>query len=197
MSLGWAEVECAIVEWAQGKLEFEENQFIWRNQNLPQPDYPYVELHRDSLISIGVDETRETTDLSQPPGQEIALTTFGVREFTLTVNCYVDEANGSNDPDCDAMALMSMLQTSLAQISVMEAFCLAGLSIVEELAVVDLSQVVNGVFVSRASMDVRFRTTLCLVERTGYINTVQVNSEPCNPSGPSNVTGVALEVSGN
>ena len=194
----WRDIECTLIEWAAPILDLDECRFIWENQNIPQPAYPYLTFRRDSLIrSGGADEQRTSTDLSQPEGEEVAIETVGIREFTLTVKALVDEETGSTDPDCDAVALLTQLQNSLSQQSVLDALCLGGLSVVQELAVVDLSQVVNGRFISRAALDIRFRTASSCIERTGYINTARVRSVPCNPSGPCDVTGVDFEVSGN
>ncbi len=196
MSVDWKSIECALIEWVFAKIpNLEEEQVIWDDQNISQPAYPFISLKRDTVIRIGArDEQRTETDLSQPQGQEIALISTGTREFTLTVNARVDELNGANDPNCDAMALVTLLQISLSQQSIQEAFCLAGLVVVEELAVIDLSQVVNGGFISRASMDVRFRTTFTCTEQTGFIDAVGIKSVPCDPPGLDDVSGVDLEV---
>lgn len=202
--IDWKKVECAIIEWAQSKLpelmgpNIEKDRFVWADQNLPRPPYPFILFKRDSVVrTSAVDEVRTSTDLTQPQGEEIGLETVGVREFTLSISAFVDEETGSTDPNCDAMALVTRLQLSLGQLSTREIFCLAGLAVVEELAVVDLSAVANGKFISRAAMDVRLRTTFSCVERTGYIETVRIRSVPCNPSGPCDVTGVDIEVTGN
>lgn len=198
MSLDWKLIECAFHEWIDEKVPaLGLDHIIWADQNLPQPGYPYVTLKRDAITKVnGTDETRFTTDLAQPAGQEIGLETVGVREFTLSVNAFVDEKTGSNDPNCDAMAILGLLQVSLGQLSIKEKLCLAGMSVIEELSVVDLSQVVNDEMISRAAMDVRFRAAFSCVERTGYIDTVQIDSVPCNPATPSDVDGVSITVVG-
>ena len=195
MSIDWNRVDCAILDWAKAKLpELDESRFQWAEQNLAQPAYPYLTFRRDSVVRTSAkDEVRTSTDLTQPQGEEIALETIGVREFTLTVNAFVDDDNGATDPNCDATALLTVLQVALSQLSIQEIFCLAGLSVVEELPIVNLSQEINGEFKSRAAMDVRFRTAFSCIERTGYIDTVEVSSVPCNPGG-GDVEGVDLTV---
>lgn len=202
--IDWAAIQCAVFDWVNLSFDGEttdvslnRNQIIWKDQNIPQPAYPYVTLKKDSVIRSGArDEIRTSTDLAQPQGQEVALTTNGVREFTLEIQAFVDEQAGANNPNCDAMYMISILQGSLSQQMTQEGFCLAGLSIIEELAVTDLSEVVNGRFISRASMDVRFRTTFTCVERTGFIDVANIKSVPCDPPGPNDVTGVDITVSG-
>ena len=198
MSIDWKAIEQAIVrDWAASRFPtLDKVHFQWADQDLAQPPYPYLSFRRDSIVRTGAkDEVRTSTDLSQPQGQEIALETTGIREFTLTINAFVDEEAGANDPNCDALFMLTLLQISLSQLSSQEIFCLAGLSVIEELAIVNLSQVVNGVFVSRAAMDVRFRTVFSNIERTGYIDTVEIASVPCDPPSLSDVSGVNLTVS--
>jgi len=200
MSVDWEAIDGAVFDWVTAKLTHldPETQFQWKDQNLPQPSYPFVSMKRDSVVRLGSsDEVRTTTDLSKPAGEEIGLETVGPREFTLTVEARVDEETGSRDPNCDAMALITRLQSSLSQLSTKEIFCLAGLVVVEELAVVDLSEEVNGERISMAAMDIRMRATSSVTERTGYINAARVRSVPCNPSGPGDVEGVDFTVSGN
>jgi len=200
--IDWAAIECALFDWVNlsfdgstNDVSLDTGQIVWKDQNIPQPVYPYIALKKNSVIRVGgKDEIRTSTDLTKPQGQEIALTTNGVREFTLGIEAFVDEQAGANKPNCDAMYMLSILQGSLSQQTTQETFCLAGLSVIEELAVVDLSEVVNGRFISRASMDVRFRTTFSCIERTGYIDTVRIKSVPCDPSGPNDVSGVDITV---
>jgi len=200
--IDWESIDSALFDWVQTSFDgigeevsLNNGQIIWANQNIPQPAYPYITLRRDSLIRLGGrDEIRQSVDMSQPQGQEVALETVGVREFTLTLNAFVDEQTGANNPNCDAIYLLSVLQSSLSQQSIIEAFCLSGIAVVEELAVTDLSEVVNGLFISRASMGVRFRTTFTCIERTGFIDTVEIQSVPSNPSDPNDVSGVSLTV---
>lgn len=195
MSIDWQTIDCAILEWAQYKLDdLTEDRFQWSDQNLAQPAYPYLTFKRDSVVKTSAkDEVRTSTDLTQPQGEEIALETIGVREFTLTVQAFVDDDNGATDPNCDATALLTTLQLALSQLKIQEIFCLAGLAVVEELPIINLSREINGEFKSQAAMDVRFRTSFTCIERTGYIDTVEVSSVPCNPGG-GDVEGVDLTV---
>lgn len=202
MSIDWKSVEVAIIDWAYGKLGdkfgMSRDQLQWADQNLPQPPYPFVTFKRDTVLRFGLrDETRQTYDPAAPSGEEIELETTGPREFTLQITASVDEETGSNDPNCDAMAINTLLQSSLSQLSTQEILCIAGLVVVEELAVVDISEEVNGERISEAVMDVRMRATSSITERTTYIETAQIRSIPCNPSGPSDVQGVDITVSGN
>lgn len=196
MSLEWKPIDDALFNWVLRVFpDLSRASVQWENQNLPQPIYPFVTFNKGTLIGNGSqDETRETTDLAKPAGEEVALETVSVREFTLAINAHVDEESGSKDPDCDAFWMMTKLQVSLSQLSTEEAFELAGISIVEDLGVTDLSQTQNGVFFSKASMDVRLRICFSSVERTGYIDSANVQSMPSDPPQPNDVSGVDITV---
>ncbi len=129
---------------------------------------------------------------AQPAGEEISLETISVREFTLFINAHVDDDSGAKDPDADAFWMMTKLQTSLSQNGTRERFDLAGISTIEDLGVDNLSQTQNGVFFSKANMDVRFRVCFSEVEKRGYIDSANVKSVPSDPPQSTDVTGVDI-----
>jgi hypothetical protein len=170
----WADIEGAIYDWVNGKVGWEA---IWEDQNLPQPPYPYLSLKRSGVRRVGgKPEVRTSTDLGQPLGEEIELLTTSPAEFTLTVQGFMDEDSGANDPDVNAVQTLTKLQASLGQLSVQSQLRAVGLSVVEELPVMDISEVVNGEFLNRAAFDVRLRTASVMTERTGFIEQVEVES---------------------
>lgn len=176
--IDWTTVEGSLFDWITDKLGLTDDRVIWQDQNVPQPAYPYISLKRSGWLKEGgVDETRTSTDLTQDPGKEIELLTTGPREFTLNIQAHLDEAAGSIDPGCDAVFLLSKLQASLGQLSVTEAlFRDANIAVIEELTIEDISLVINGLYLNRASMDVRFRTTSQITERTGFMDKVELKS---------------------
>jgi hypothetical protein len=176
--IDWAVVDTAIQAWIVAALPISAAQAIWSDQNTPQPSYPYVTLKRSGFSESGLlDETRETTDLTQDAGEEIELLTTGPREITLAVTAHTDPAQGSYDnPNANATALLSLAQSSLGQRSVLDAFDTAGIAIVERLPVEDTSVVVNGEWLSQAAMDVRLRVVSNMTEDTGYIDKVKITS---------------------
>lgn len=194
MSISWKPIDDALFDWVLRVFpNLERANVQWEDQNLAQPHYPYVSFKKDSIIGNGSqDETRETTDLAQPLGQEVALETISVREFTLAINAHVDDESGGRDPDCDANWMMTKLQTSLSQLITKENFELAGISTIEDLGISNLSQTQNGVFFSKANMDVRFRVCFSSIERTGYIDSANVKSVPSDPPQSDDVSGIDI-----
>lgn len=172
--VSWEVIEGAIYDWVVALTGCEA---IYSDQNVPQPAYPYMDLKRSSVIRLGgPPEQRFSTDLTRPNGQEIELLTTSPVEFTLTVQAHIDEESGANKPDLNAVKLLSKLQASLGQQSVRDDLSDAGLSIVEELQIVDLSISENGRWINRAAMDVRLRTASVITDRTGFIEKVEVES---------------------
>lgn len=173
----WNTIECCLHDWVTDKLSFDTDRVIWEDQNITQPRFPYISMKRISTVKEGgVDETRATTDLAQDAGEEIELLTTGPIAFTLTVQAHIDEQWGANKPGGNATFLLSKLRASLGQRSVCDAFTACGLSVIEELAINDISLVFNGQFINRASMDVRLRTASVMTERVGYIDKVDIES---------------------
>lgn len=194
MSIVWKPIDDALFDWVLRVFpNLVRSHIQMEDQNLPQPPYPYVTFKKDSLISNGSqDETRETTDLTKSLGQEVAIETVSVREFTLAINAHVDEDSGSRDPDRDAFWMMTELQANLSSFIAKERFELAGISIIEELGVTNLSQTQNGVFFSKANLDIRFRVCFSSIERTGYIDSVNVKSVPSDPPQSDDVSGIDI-----
>lgn len=194
MSIEWKPIDDALFDWILRVFPTLSRENIQReDQNLAQPAYPYVTLRTSTLISTGApDETRETTDLTQPLGEEVSLETISVREFTLFINAHVDEASGAKDPNADAFWMLTKLQTSLSQLLTRENFELAGISTIEDLGVNNLSQTQNGVFFSKANLDVRFRVCFSEVEKRGYIDSTNVKSVPSDPPQPDDISGIDI-----
>lgn len=176
--IDWVLVKKAVFDWSLLPFpQLSREACQWRDQKLPRPEYPYLMLKVDSVVSPGgQDEERWETDLEQPLGKEISIITTGPREFTLNVRAYVDEANGANDPSRNAMAMLTRLRGTLRKLVTQELFCPAGLAVVEEMPVLDISEERNGQIVSIASMDIRMRVTSESTERTGYIDSAEIAS---------------------
>jgi hypothetical protein len=170
--IDWAFIEGKLVEWVKLILP-QLCGVIWADQEIPQPDYPYVSLKRIAgpTREGGIDDLLTVTDLAQPAGEEIELQTVGPREFTLNVQAH--HARPGAGPGTDAVAMVGRLEASLDQERSRAILGAGGLSVIEQLPVTDISAFENATWISRASLDVRFRTTSVMTERVGYIDKVQ------------------------
>lgn len=185
----WTTVDDAIFYWATQKLSLEG---IWENQNAPQPAYPYLSLLRQGEVDEGgIDETRQRSlDVNGVPAvdpedayenEEILYQSI---QFAVTIQAHVDFDAGATDPSCDAKRLLGILKRSLYQTSTIRHFKTAGLSIIAPQDVQDLSLVINGDWVSRAALDVTFRTASVMTERVGFIEQVQLESDLLGDQSP-------------
>ncbi len=177
--VNWTTVDNAIHDWIVAALPTVAiAQANWAQQNIAQPAYPYVTLKRPVFAGAEAqDEIRTTYDKDAEAGEEIELLTTGPREFTLSVTAHVDdEAGAYDDANADAMALLTLAQSSLGKRSVLDDLAAAGIAIIERLPVLDTSVVVNGIWISQAAMDVRMRVTSNVTEQIGYFDKVKLSS---------------------
>lgn len=184
-------VEDAIFDWFTGRTGLTT---IWTDQKKTQPPYPYATLKiiAGPIKEGGADETRATTDLTQPAGQEVQLHVTGPRVFTLSCQAFVGDPAGST-PAADALHFMSLAQSSLGLQSVLDALDAAGVAVVSEGEVTDLSEFINDDAISRASLDPRFRVSSDLSERTGYIDKTEVSSTFSGGVSPSDLDDTLID----
>lgn len=105
-------------------------------------------------------------------GNEVAITANGSTQFTLNVQAFHRNTLTdfpATDPGRNAYNLLTTLRASLGLPSVQAALRAAGVAVIEEQAILDLSEAVEDTIVSRASLDVRMRTRHALTEYVGYI----------------------------
>lgn len=184
--VNWKVVDDAIYDWLNEQLGMRDR-IVWENLNEPSPDrYPYLSLLRSSIVSAGgVEEIWRTIDLDEeqtmdPGTQESVINEHIVRDqasFTLSISAYVDRDSDMHDPMRNAIALLSKAKMSLGLNTVRDTLSLAGLSIIDDLTVTDTSIVINGDFVSRATLDIIFGVESSMTERIGFLDKVEVISE--------------------
>jgi hypothetical protein len=165
----WQPIEVAIQAWFAEQSGIAT---IWSGQDAPQRALPYAELKRISgPTKLGQDDQRETTDLSEPPGQEVALEHTGNRDFV--VSCQVFAA--SDAPGVNADHYLGIVQASLELLSVRDTLRAAGLAVIDTTPPQDRDVVAGAAWSSRMGMDVRFRCVSSVTERIGYIETADVD----------------------
>jgi hypothetical protein len=180
----WASIDDAVFCWAVEKLGMAG---VWENQNIPQPDYPYLSFLRGGETDDGgIDEIRQRTlDANGneiPPGSsavpvENEEITYQPITFPITIQAHVNFESGATEPFGEAKRRLGILKRSVYQTTTTQLFSDAGLGVVSVEPVVDLSLVVNGEWLSRAALDVIFRTASIVSERVGFIEKVELKSE--------------------
>lgn len=168
--IDWPLIETALHDYVDDVLGIP---FIFENQNVPQPAYPYASGAISAITPEGGrKELRHQFNAAADAGEEIETITCGTFSFTFSVSVHVDPKNGAYDPFCDAKMLASKLQWSLCKESALAIFETGGISVIEELAMVDSSVVVNGEWLSRYTWDVRLRGRAVVSDVTTYIDKV-------------------------
>lgn len=182
--IAWTTIEDAIYDWIFAATGLAT---IWGEQDSPQPVYPYASLRviAGPTKVAGQDEERITYDGGQPLGQEIGIEVAGLREMTVSIQVHARESDAlsTNHP----RDMMTRAQSSLGLPSVLSALHVAGLSVIEEGAVQNVSEAIEDTWISRAMMDVRFGLAASIMERTGYIKDVEVDPLYKKPDGTTAV----------
>jgi len=188
--IAWDDVEDAIYDWFVAATGLAT---IWSEQDAPQPPYPYASLNITSGPTkvAGLDETRTTYDVGQLLGQEIGIETAGLREITLSCQIHARQLDAT--PANHPRNLMSRAQSSLGMESFLSGLRVAGLSVIEEGPVQNVSEVVEDTWITRAMMDVRFGLAASVEERVGYIKDTEVKPILKKPDGTTMVDDDLLE----
>ncbi len=172
--IDYRKIKVAIARWVKEELGIEP---LWERQNAPQLEYPYVSLFILSSVGEGGDpEDRRFFD-TESEDQKIEIQYYEPTRIVLNIQAHVDVENGANDPAQNAFARCSFLQMGLAKQSVIDRLDESGLSIVDDGSVVDLSEEVNGSYLSRATLDITMRTAAVLTERIDPIESVEIESK--------------------
>lgn len=130
------------------------------------------------LFTLDLDDDYDGDQLSyanNDAGHEVGIEVSGMREITVSCQAYVERPD-SLDPTKHALHLMSVAQSSLGLPATLAALSAAGLAVVDEGDVTDISEVIGEAFASRANMDVRFGLASNVEERTGYIDQTEISS---------------------
>lgn len=170
MALNWATIQTALHAWIVAGTGLAVGRVVWANQAMPQPQRPYVTLRLMALAPVGHDGVHSTTNLAAPAGEEVTLTVEGRRHLTVGVQAYASAVTGAGT----AAELLAKAQTALSLPTVHAGLRAAGLAVLNEGGITDLSALLETKFEGRAAMDVRFHCVDEVAEKTGYIATVEI-----------------------
>jgi hypothetical protein len=180
----WVTVDAALYDWVNKELSLRDR-IIWERRGEKRPEYPYVSLFRDSEVDQGaMDEQRRRSldaaglivgiDAGAGDPVENEVLNYQPVQFTLTLQAHTTAEAGAADANTDAFAMLSKARRTLGRRDVVETLEAAGLSVVSHESVVDLSEVVNGEWLSRAALDVVFGTASVMSSKVGFIDKVEV-----------------------
>ncbi len=150
---------------------------VWREQSTPQPKLPFGSL----LITTGPEpvapqwEWRYDTDLGRPAGSEVRVTSGVPCQFTVSCQTYVGQPDGKN-PQVNARYYINRALGDLQKFSVLTDLHAAGVGLVRTGGILNISEVIEDAYVSRANTDVTFGATLSIEEYIGYIEKIHAIS---------------------
>lgn len=171
MPLDWTSIEDVLHAWLVRGTGLSAERVLWAEQLPPRLTRPFATLKLGALTRTGgADELRESTDLDAPDGEEIEFTAVGQRLLVVSCQAFTQDITGG----AAARALLARAQAALALPSVTEAFAGAGLVVVNEGGINDLTALLDTQFEGRAQMDVTFALAGSVTERTGYIAEAEI-----------------------
>lgn len=150
---------------------------LWRNQEAPQKTFPYVNLWIRGVDSWGDrDERKRDFDEDRPAGEEVHQTSKGPREIRVDLDVWTH----SNDADTDCVNLGEQLLDGLQSDAVRAILRAGGVSFLRVVFRRQLSQVEGEAQINRFYAEILFCVLSSRVEKSGYIDTVVVSSDPTN-----------------
>lgn len=169
------QIEDAVKAWLGAATGLPPTNVVIADQNAPPPDGSYVSVRVGASISRGVDELHQTETVGAPAGEEVEFRLHSDRTVTVTVTAYSASTTDESGADV-AVDVLEKARNKLGLPTIRDALNTAGLGVVEQGQVQNLSAVAGADFEGVASLDVRFSFRQTNTERTGYIATVEVTN---------------------
>lgn len=162
----------ALRAWVSSRLAMST---FWRDQPEEYRPDDYVLLSLGAMQRIGQDGIRYVHDPERPAGEDMVPTVVGQREFSLTVEVHA----WSQELDQTAENPLMRLELAL-QLPSFQQLCLdANLGLIGTGPILQADEVVDERVQSRATMDIRFATSIHLTdsdEGQSYIATADVET---------------------
>lgn len=130
-------------------------------ENAPRPTTSYVTINMNTFIQIGEDYTPRPTD--NPGNVEMV----GDRQFTINLQAY----------GFDSMGILETLRSSLQKQTVLDTLRANGIVFFQQFQILDITDLVNTKFESRATMDILFGIGQTETDSLGSIDTVEIHEE--------------------
>ena len=169
MTIAWATVEDEIQDWAERATGLTA---IWSRQAGPRPSTTYIELSA-VVRTIGQDWVDTSAAAVPSPGAECDSTVRGVRELTLTVQCFGGSHRGVTSSQAYLLEMITKARLPSQQLL----FDAAGWTPATFDTLQDISGVIGGsVFEPRSRFVCRGFASSELVETSTYIEIVEVTN---------------------
>lgn len=166
-------IENAIHAWIAAGTQLAAAQVIWAAQRGPTPVGVYVSLRLAELRRVGLDWIDQVEVEDPEPGEELEFHVRGPRTLNLSIQLFNAPGVGAGN----GTALLERALTARALPSIAAALRAGGVGIGEVGAVIPIDGDRDGLFESRASVDVAIHVAADLVELGTYIERVEITSE--------------------
>jgi hypothetical protein len=167
------DIEDALRAWVKTASGLDDAHVIWGWQGGPRPSGTHIDLRIGPRVPVGLDSHDWNYDAARPPGQEIEHRVTGLRELTLSVQCYSSEVSGN----ASAPAILAAVQTRMRLPSIHDALSSAGLSCFDNGQVMHVPQLVDADWESRAVLETRWYYRELETEMGGYIASVEITNQ--------------------
>ena len=168
--MNWTAIEDALHAWVVASTGYPASRVLWRDQNANAKVADHITLHLSGPIVLGTDELKSTTDLLQPPGQEVTLSVRGDREWSLQVECFTGQVTTSSD----AKSVLSVLQTVGQLPSKLAILDAEGITLFDLGSIQYTPEVQEVEYQGRAILLMRLYSRDAASEKTGYIAEVEI-----------------------
>lgn len=151
--------------------------WIWANQNIPRPNYPYGTLFIPNTVDEGQEDTRWAHDGGAPAGEDMSPNIHQLQEAVIRFEAFTKSA----DHNSSAMAIAETIRRGLVRPNHRQALSDGGVAPLRVLSgPQDLSAVHNGEWVSRAVLEMAasiVSTDSPANEAGSYIDVAEVTSD--------------------
>jgi hypothetical protein len=169
--MSWTAIESAVQNWVEGATGLDDAHVIFAEQNAATPAGDFITIRLGDTVALGAYDRVEVIHRPEnPPGEEVELTSHGCRELTVSIQAFTVETHG----DASGRALLSKVRNALALPAVREALRAVGLAPFDSGSVRNITALVDTDFQGRAIFEARFNLTESAVERTTFIETVEL-----------------------
>jgi hypothetical protein len=184
--VSWDDVGDAIQDAIQRASGLAAGRVIWKNQDINARQLDYVAIDLGGMIPIGIDGLITSTNTNRPRGEEIQISTIGVRECSLSVECFT--ASAISGREASAMVLCSKIYSGMLLPSIRAILYRADVSVFDVSQISWIPDVPSRSFRGRAVGELRcYMPAPTVSEYAGYIErvsgTVTVLGAVGSPSG--------------
>jgi hypothetical protein len=169
----WTAIENAIHAWVLAASGLATGNIIFAEQDGSQPAGQFITIRIGDLIPVGIDAVTHAYNAAAVNGSQITQTVTGLREFTVSIQCFDGAITGASTP----REVLANVWTALSLPTRVTAFKTAGISAFDGGSVRNVAALREDRFEARALLEVRFYTLQGASETTTWIQTAELDGD--------------------